>query len=253
MWQVEERRGSADALHEMWPDQSRRDSRTVAFSEVTHEALVVGSMQVLAGGMPGRPPPAAAMLDERLPDPSCPDASPLVLRNRNGRPVEIARRRSGGGAVFVAPQQQLWVDLWIPRDDPLFCEDVLAASVSAGRVWVHALQEVGIGRIEMHGGRVMLGEWGSLACFASIGPGEVLIDGRKVVGISQRRTRHGAWFQTMLPLYWDPAHWVPYLACVGMREDESGALERWLADHVTGLGTVTRDVLAEAFLSHLPR
>jgi lipoate-protein ligase A len=34
-----------------------------------------------------------------------------------------------------------------------------------------------------------------VVCFAAVGPGEVVRDGAKVLGISQRRTRHGARFQ----------------------------------------------------------
>jgi len=32
-------------------------------------------------------------------------------------------------------------------------------------------------------------EWSTLVCFDGIGPGEVLLDGHKLLGISQRRTR----------------------------------------------------------------
>lgn len=35
-------------------------------------------------------------------------------------------------------------------------------------------------------------------CFAGVGAGEVLLDGRKVVGISQRRARDGARFQCVV-------------------------------------------------------
>ena len=41
-------------------------------------------------------------------------------------------------------------------------------------------------------------------CFAGIGPGEVTVDGRKVVGLAQRRTRAGALFQCAALLRWDP-------------------------------------------------
>ena len=37
--------------------------------------------------------------------------------------------------------------------------------------------------------------WSELVCFAGIAPGEVLLDGVKLVGLSQRRTRRGARFQ----------------------------------------------------------
>jgi lipoate-protein ligase A len=37
--------------------------------------------------------------------------------------------------------------------------------------------------------------WSPLVCFAGLGPGEVSAGGRKLVGISQRRTRAAARFQ----------------------------------------------------------
>ena len=48
--------------------------------------------------------------------------------------------------------------------------------------------------------------WSALVCFAGIGPGEVLDgDGRKWVGISQRRTRDWIRLQTMAHRRWSPA------------------------------------------------
>jgi lipoate---protein ligase len=38
--------------------------------------------------------------------------------------VEVARRRSGGGAVLLQPGAQVWVDVEVPRDDPLWDDDV---------------------------------------------------------------------------------------------------------------------------------
>jgi lipoate---protein ligase len=40
--------------------------------------------------------------------------------------------------------------------------------------------------------------WSELVCFAGIGPGEVMLDGRKLVGLSQRRTRDGVRIQGTL-------------------------------------------------------
>ena len=37
--------------------------------------------------------------------------------------------------------------------------------------------------------------WSSMICFDGVGAGEVLVDGRKLVGISQRRMRHAARLQ----------------------------------------------------------
>ena len=51
--------------------------------------------------------------------------------------------------------------------------------------------------------------WSDHVCFAGIGGGEVIRDGRKVVGISQRRTRAGARFQCALYRHWRPEAHVP--------------------------------------------
>jgi hypothetical protein len=37
-----------------------------------------------------------------------------------------------------------------------------------------------------------------VACFAGRGPGEIFVDGRKVVGVSQWRVREGAFVSTVL-------------------------------------------------------
>ena len=55
-----------------------------------------------------------------------------------------------------------------------------------------------------HKGPMRTDRWSRLVCFAGLGPGEVTVDGRKVVGISQRRTRAGARFQCAALRRWDP-------------------------------------------------
>ncbi len=54
--------------------------------------------------------------------------------------------------------------------------------------------------------------WSRLVCFDGLGPGEVTSRGAKVVGVSQRRTRLAARFQTSLYLRHDPARLVALLA-----------------------------------------
>ncbi|HEX6785774.1 MAG TPA: hypothetical protein VF076_01140, partial [Acidimicrobiales bacterium] len=54
--------------------------------------------------------------------------------------------------------------------------------------------------------------WSPLVCFSGLGPGEVHAGGRKVVGISQRRTRGWARFQCAAYLRWDPDALVALLA-----------------------------------------
>ena len=44
----------------------------------------------------------------------------------------------------------------------------------------------------------MVSDWSALVCFAGLGPGEVTLDGQKLVGLSQRRTRDGVRIQGLL-------------------------------------------------------
>lgn len=108
--------------------------------------------------------------------------------------IEVARRRSGGGAVWVAPGALLWVDVLLPADHALWCPDVGQAFWWLGDAWSEALGEHGIDG-EVHRGALRSSQWSRKVCFAGLGPGEVTVGGRKLVGISQRRTRAAALFQ----------------------------------------------------------
>ena len=123
----------------------------------------------------------------------------------------VVRRRSGGGAVLVAPDDSVWIDVVIGRSDPLWDDDVNRAPLWLGEVWAAALASLGVRHGEVFD-RYEPGPWGRLACFASRGPGEVLVGKAKAVGITQRRTRTTARFQTLLYRRWDPVGLVAYLA-----------------------------------------
>ena len=112
------------------------------------------------------------------------------------RHVTLVRRRSGGGAVYLAPTEQLWVDVWVPRSDELWDDDVVAAAAWVGAWWAGALQRVGLRQLEVHAGPARPGAFGKRVCFAGLGPGEVHHAGRKLVGLSQWRSRQGALFST---------------------------------------------------------
>jgi lipoate---protein ligase len=101
--------------------------------------------------------------------------------------IEVVRRRSGGGAVLLIPDEVIWLDVLIPTDDPLWSDDVSHASHWLGDVWVAAL-----GGGSVHRGPMVRTPWSSLVCFAGLGPGEVTVGGRKLVGISRMRRRVGA-------------------------------------------------------------
>ena len=93
--------------------------------------------------------------------------------------IEVVRRRSGGGAVLLVPGEVLWVDVVVPRGDPLWDDDVGRASHWLGEVWVEALAAVGVAGTEVHDGGLVCTPWCSLVCFAGLGPGEVTIGGAK--------------------------------------------------------------------------
>jgi lipoate-protein ligase A len=177
-----------------------------------------------------------------------PTAPALVLGStqpdtvvRPDRAVEVVRRRSGGGAVLVVPGDVLWVDVIVPAGDDLWDDDVGRATHWLGRAWASALAELDV-VAEVHTGGMVRAPWSAEVCFAGLGPGEVTVEGRKVVGISQRRTRAAARFQCAALGRWDPAALADLLVGVPARE---------LEDVAAGVGVPLDGVLA-AFLRHLP-
>ena len=113
--------------------------------------------------------------------------------------IEVVRRRSGGGAVYLEPGGTLWVDVVVPRGDEVWDDDVGRATYWLGEAWAAAVD----GGAAVHRGPMVRTEWSDLVCFAGLGPGEVTVDGRKVVGISQRRSRAAARFQCVTYETWD--------------------------------------------------
>ncbi len=131
--------------------------------------------------------------------------------------MAVTRRRSGGGAVYVAPDDPVWVDVWVPRGDPLWHDDVLVAPRWVGEWWRSAVAvATGIGPDELtvHHGPSVVARWSPLICFAGVGPGEVTVGpgGKKVVGLAQWRSRQGALVHGGAYGHWDPRALVDVLA-----------------------------------------
>jgi lipoate-protein ligase A len=195
-------------------ERFRPEPRRVAVvREVAHRTLVLGSTQ-----------PADLV-------------SPDALRDRS---VELVRRRGGGGAVYLEPGAFLWVDAWIPRDDVLWAHDVSVAAEWVGQWWVEALVgvggSVGVGGLSVHRGRSAPGSFGDLVCFAGRGPGEVFVDDRKVVGVSQWRSREGALFSSCAYLEWAAE---PLLDLLSFDDVTRSELAVRLRDVAAGLAAVS--------------
>jgi lipoate---protein ligase len=180
MTRIERIRGSAAAFHgrELPPEPGRH----LWWFEVDRPAVVLGSTQ------------PEATVDQA----ACERAG-----------LEVVRRRSGGGAVLLLPDDVIWLDVIIDRSDPCWDDDVGRAMWWIGEAWAQALIELGAqtgaaSPLEVHRGGLMSTPWSRQVCFAGLGPGEVTLGGRKVVGISQRRTRGIARFQCAVYRQWRP-------------------------------------------------
>jgi lipoate-protein ligase A len=164
--------------------------------------------------------------------------------------VEVVRRRSGGGAVLLEPGAVVWVDVELPRGDPLWDDDVARASWWLGERWATALAGLGVTDPTVHRDRLVAPRWSAIACFAGLGPGEVTAGpgGPKVLGVSQRRTRGGARFQCAVPLRWSPAALGALLRLQGRDLLE---LLLFLEEHVRPVEGRSADEVVAAFVSSL--
>ncbi len=217
-WRVEDRIGDAASLHIGWPSvDADPTARAVSVCAVTDPAVVLGSTQ-----------PASAVDADRA----------------SGRGVSVVRRRSGGGAVLVTPADPVWIDIWLPAGDLLWRDDVGRSFDWLGDAWVQALDQRGISGLAAHrDGYLACTQWAAMVCFGGVGSGEVVTaDGRKVVGLAQRRSRHGAWFHGACFVHWDPGPLVELLAL--------SAPER--ARAVTGLGAAAAGLADLADEAALP-
>ena len=171
-WTILDSHGDAGAFHARTPEPVR----SVTFHTVDRPTLALGSAQ------------SSSDVDHRV-------AAAIG--------VDVVQRRSGGGAVLMLPGEFVWMDVVVPAGDPLWLDDVGVAMHFVGQWWSAALASLGVsGRV--HTDPMVRTEWSSQVCFAGVGAGEVMQASGKLVGISQRRTRQLARFQTMCHLRWRP-------------------------------------------------
>jgi lipoate-protein ligase A len=134
------------------------------------------------------------------------DVADVAACDRAG--VDIVRRRSGGGVVLLEPGRIVWFDVVVPAAHLHAAgvgDDVGASMAWLGWHVASALTDLGVDGVDIHrGGLLACSPWCPLVCFAGLGPGEVLRDGVKLVGVSQRRSRPGARFQCAVHTQWNP-------------------------------------------------
>jgi lipoate-protein ligase A len=150
----------------------------------------------------------------------------IELLNREKLDSVVLRRRRGGGGLVLLQPDDLWIDWWIPANDPRWSRDVHVSSLQAGGWWRDVLAQRVTGDVTMHEGSLEGDPRHRVVCFAGRGPGEIFVDARKAVGLAQWRVREGIFVTTVL-------HAGPTDAVVAMLSDPPPGLHEALDHHDT--------------------
>lgn len=120
--------------------------------------------------------------------------------------IEICKRKTGGGLVYIDKVHDIWIDIYIPTTSSLYEINISKSFNWLGNTWIETLTELNRQlepNLQIVKTKSKTDELSSLVCFAGLNHGEVLYCDRKVVGISQRRNKELAKFQCQLT-YNDP-------------------------------------------------
>jgi lipoate-protein ligase A len=133
--------------------------------------------------------------------------------------VDTVVRGSGGNAVLAGPWM-LSLSAALPAQHPIARAGILPAYEWLGRHCEAAMRDLGIAGARATPDKRDAGElkW---ACFAGLSPWETTVDGRKLVGLAQRRRRHGVLVAAGVLL--EPPDW-PLLCRVMGRPPQHAAM-----------------------------
>lgn len=153
--------------------------------------------------------------------------------------IALLMRFSGGGGVLLNADV-LSLDVLLPAGHPLLDGDLGAVFARVGGAWARALGGLGVPRVTVWDGPSTARRRGTdrerllaAVCYATLGRGEVLAGGRKLVGLAQRRRRQGALVQCGLLRRWRPAQ---LLHALGADPDDAE-----ICRHAVGLADLLAD------------
>lgn len=116
-------------------------------------------------------------------------------------PMAVRRRASGGGVVLIGPWM-LRSLVRVPTTHAAARDGPAPLARWTGNLHLQWLASLGLQGARLHEGRA-LNHW---ACFLGRGPGEILVDDRKLVGIAQAWHRGTAWVWSAVLLH--PPPWA---------------------------------------------
>ena len=167
--------------------------------------------------------------------------STSVLRDGRRTALALRRRRGGGGIVRLHPDD-VWIDWWLPADDPRWSKDVHVSSQRVGEWWREVLSDRLELPVHLHLGALEGEKSWRVACFAGCGPGEIFVGERKVVGVTQWRVREGVFVSSVL-------HAQPSNAIIGILDAAPEGLDGALVHHTLESLGLDGDDITSALVS----
>jgi lipoate-protein ligase A len=175
-----------------------------------------------------------------------------------GPPMEALLRESGGGAVLTGPWM-LGLSLVLPNSHPWLGQGLLESYRHLGQLFAELLVAQGVParalppaelpaqQAALVARRLPVLDW---ACFGNLSPWEVVdAQGRKVVGLAQRRRQTGVLLVAGL-LLTEPL-WRRVCDALGRGEDETVLRERTVSCETLAPGALAGDRWEGALLARL--